>query len=320
MARDRTNERTSVAPAPQTPAVERKPFLLVLSGPRVGHLHKLAPDRPTTIGRTREADLCIDDDGVSRRHCTIQPTARGALLVDLGSQNGTFVEGVRIDQKTLYVDDRFQIGVHTTVKFAVADEMEADVQRRMAEAALREPLTGLYNRRHFQERFAAEVAVARRHERPLSLLVVDVDDFKQVNDRYGHLAGDEVLKTVARALQQGVRIEDTIARFGGEEFVALVREANLEHAQAAAERLRQLVELARTRWQSADDDVPVAIGVTISIGFAELSPGDTERDVFEAADQALYTAKRAGKNCVRAASARVKPAAAKRRARKTNSR
>jgi diguanylate cyclase (GGDEF)-like protein len=319
MARDRTNERTTAAPAPQTPSVERKPFLLVLSGPRVGYLHKLALDRPSVIGRMREADLCIDDDGVSRKHCTIQPTARGALLVDLGSHNGTFVEGLRIDQKTLSVDDRFQIGVHTTIKFAVADEMEADVQRRMAEAALREPLTGLYNRRHFQERFAAEVAVARRHERPLSLLVVDVDDFKKVNDRHGHLAGDEVLKTVARALQQGVRIEDTLARFGGEEFVVLVREANLEQAQAAAERLRQLVELARTRWQSVDSTVPVAIGVTVSIGMAQLGPGDTERDVFEAADQALYTAKRAGKNCVHTAPVRPKVLARK-RARKTGGR
>ena len=312
----RRNEETSAAPAPEVPPVEKTPFLLVLSGPCTGELHKLAPDRPTVIGRMPESDLRIEDDGVSRRHCTVQPTPRGALLVDLESHNGTFVDGVRVDQKTLSNDDRFQIGVHTTIKFAVADALEANVQRRMAEAALREPLTGLYNRRHFQERFAAEVAVAHRHERPLSLLVIDVDDFKSVNDRHGHLAGDEVLKTVSRALQQGLRIEDILARYGGEEFVVLVREAAAGEALGAAERLRQLVELARTRWQSSEGRVPIAIGVTVSVGLAQLGPMETERDLFEAADQALYQAKRAGKNCVHAAAVRPISPAGQRRSRK----
>jgi diguanylate cyclase (GGDEF)-like protein len=315
--RNRSLQETSAAPAPEVPSVEKTPFLLVLSGPCVGELRKLAPDRPTVIGRTPDADLRIEDDGVSRRHCSVQPTPRGALLVDLGSHNGTFVDGVRVDQRTLSNEDRFQIGVHTTIKFAVADEMEANVQRRMAEAALREPLTGLYNRRHFQERFTAEVAVAHRHERPLSLLVIDVDDFKTVNDRYGHLAGDEVLKAVARALQQGLRIEDILARYGGEEFVVLVREASAAEARGAAERLRELVELARARWQTAEGDVPVAIGVTVSVGMAQLGRDETERDLFGAADQALYQAKRAGKNCVRCAPVRSTSASGRRRSRKT---
>jgi diguanylate cyclase (GGDEF)-like protein len=194
-------------------------------------------------------------------------------------------------------DDRFQIGTSTTLKFGVADAMEAAVQRKLAEAALREPLTGLYNRRHFQERFAAEVSVAHRHGRPLCLLMIDVDFFKRVNDRHGHLAGDEVLKTVARALSQGIRIEDILARFGGEEFVVLAREAAAEEAMAVAERLRQLVEVAQTRWESGHD-VPVGIGVTVSIGVAQLGPDETERDLFEAADQAVYRAKKNGRNRV----------------------
>ena len=294
-------ENTKAAPAPARPTLEKSAFLLVLSGPQLGELHKLKSDQATVIGRG-DADLRIDDDGVSRKHCSIQPRGRGALLVDLGSANGTFVGGERVRERTLSTDDHFQIGVSTTLKFTIADDLEAAVQRRMAEAALREPLTGLYNRRHFQERFAAEVAVAHRHNRPLSLLMIDVDRFKRVNDKHGHLAGDEVLKTVARALQQGIRIEDVLARFGGEEFVVLAREAELSEAKAVAERLRQLVEVAQTRWESGHD-VAVGIAVTVSIGVAQLGPAETERDLFEAADEAVYQAKKNGRNRIVVAAA-----------------
>src|SRR3954466_7271058 len=287
-------DKTTAAPAPQRSSLEKSPFLLVLSGPQVGELHRLTPDLVTVIGRG-DADLRVRDDGVSRRHCSIQPRGRGALLLDLGSANGTFVEGERVGEKLLSSDDRFQIGTSATFKFSIADEMEAAVQRKLVEAALREPLTGLYNRRHFQERFAAEVAVAHRHGRPLSLLLVDVDHFKRVNDRHGHLAGDEVLKTVARALAQGIRIEDILARFGGEEFVVLAREAAAAEAMALAERLRQLVEVAQTRWESGHD-VPVGISVTVSVGVAQLGAEQTERDLFENADQAMYRAKKNGRN------------------------
>jgi diguanylate cyclase (GGDEF)-like protein len=289
-------EKTTVAPAPQRSTLEKSPFLLVLSGPQVGELHRLTPDLVTVIGRG-DADLRVRDDGVSRRHCSIQPRGRGALLLDLGSANGTFIEGERVAEKLLSNDDRFQIGSSTTFKFSIADEMEAAVQRKLVEAALREPLTGLYNRRHFEERFAAEVAVAHRHGRPLSLLLLDVDHFKRVNDRYGHLAGDEVLKMVARALTQGIRIEDILARFGGEEFVVLAREADATAAMALAERLRQLVEVAQTRWESGDD-VPIGISVTVSIGVAQLASGQNERDLFQGADGAAYEAKKQGRNRV----------------------
>jgi two-component system cell cycle response regulator len=289
-------EKTTVAPAPQRSNLEKSPFLLVLSGPQVGELHRLTPDLVTVIGRG-DADLRVRDDGVSRRHCSIQPRGRGALLLDLGSANGTFIEGERVAEKLLSNDDRFQIGTSTTFKFSIADEMEAAVQRKLVEAALRDPLTGLYSRRHFQERFAAEVAVAHRHGRPLSLLLVDVDHFKGVNDRHGHLAGDEVLKTVARALTQGIRIEDILARFGGEEFVVLAREADATAAMALAERLRQLVEVASTLWESGDE-VPVGISVTVSIGVAQLAPDQNERDLFQNADGAAYEAKKQGRNRV----------------------
>ncbi|HET7788523.1 MAG TPA: GGDEF domain-containing protein [Myxococcales bacterium] len=289
-------EKTTVAPAPQRSAMDKSPFLLILSGPQVGELHRLTPELVTVIGRG-DADLRVRDDGVSRRHCSIQPRERGALLLDLGSANGTFVDGERVGERLLSNDDRFQIGTSTTFKFSIADELEAAVQRKLVEAALREPLTGLYNRRHFQERFAAEVAVAHRHRRPLSLLLVDVDHFKRVNDKHGHLAGDEVLKTVAQALTQGLRIEDILARFGGEEFVVLAREADAAAAMALAERLRQLVEAAQTPWEGGEG-IPAGVSVTVSIGVAQLAPEENDRDLFQRADGAAYQAKKLGRNRV----------------------
>src|SRR2546428_8113948 len=296
-------QETSSAPAPERSALEKSAFLLELSGPQVGELHKLKPDQPTVIGRG-QADLPIDHDGLAGLHCSIQPRGRGALLVELGSADGIYVDGERVREKMLGSDDRFQIGVCTTLKFAIADDMEAAVQRKMAEAALREPLTGLYNRRHFQERLAAEVAVAHRHRRPLSLLMIDVDHFQRVNDRHGHLAGDEVLKTVARALQQGIRIEDILARFGGEEFVVLAREAEQAEAVAGAGRRGQLGAGAHTPGGSRHH-APGGITVTVSVGVAQLGEDETERDLFEAADQALYKAKKNGRNRVLAAGART---------------
>src|SRR3954470_19077336 len=99
-------EKPSAAPAPQPPALEKLPFLLVLAGPHMGELYKLKPDQTTVMGRG-ETDLRIEDDGVSRRHCSITPRGRAALLVDLGSANGTFVEGERIRERQIESDDRF---------------------------------------------------------------------------------------------------------------------------------------------------------------------------------------------------------------------
>src|SRR2546430_11763596 len=121
-------EKTSAAPAPQPPALEKMPFLLVLAGPHMGELHKLKPDHTTVIGRG-DADLRIEDDGVSRRHCSIQPRGRGALLVDLGSANGTFVEGERTREKHQARGHRFQTGTSTMLTFPIADATEANMKR-----------------------------------------------------------------------------------------------------------------------------------------------------------------------------------------------
>jgi diguanylate cyclase (GGDEF)-like protein len=277
---------------------ERHAFLLVLSGPQFGDIFPLEPGHDLVIGRREDSDVEIIDDGVSRRHASIRVDGEAATIRDLGSANGTFVDGVRALEARLADGARVQIGGATTLKFVWADALEARWQLKIAEGALQDPLTGLYNRRHFEERLGSELASAQRHGRPLSLLLVDVDHFKQVNDDHGHLAGDEALKMLAFVLRGAIRKEDVLARFGGEEFVVLARETALAGARALGERVRKAVERSRCAWQGSDLALTVSIGVTVSIGLAEFVAGRSERELIEAADRALYLAKQSGRNRV----------------------
>ena len=296
--RDVPTERTQSVPSPAGKAAQLIDLIVVLSGPHVGEVHVLSRGTPLVIGRRDTSDIQIDDDGVSRRHCTIEATPEGATVRDLDSQNGTFINGEAIKERLLQPGERFEIGISTTLKFDRADEVEANFQRKMGEAAMREPLTGLYNRRHFEERFAAEIAAAQRHGRLLTLLLIDIDHFKRINDEHGHLAGDEVLKMIANVLKGQLRVEDVVARYGGEEFVVLARETDMEGAAVLAERLRAGVE--KTRYQVGKElvSVTVSIGVTISIGLVQFAKPYTQQDLIAAADKALYKAKSGGRNRV----------------------
>jgi two-component system, cell cycle response regulator len=298
---DDAPEPTFTTPPRRDAPAPRRPYLLVLSGPQFGELFDLAPDRDLLIGRRADADLPIHDEGVSRRHATLRVGDGAARLVDLGSQNGTFVDGERVGEVELRDGSRFQLGAHTTIKFVYTDDVEAGYQRKLAAGALYEPLTGLANRRHFMERLGVELAAAQRHGRPLALLFLDVDHFKRVNDEHGHLAGDEALKTVADVLRAAVRKEDLVARFGGEELVVLARETGLTGARTLAERIRRAVERARTSFGGREIAVTVSVGVAVSVGLTRFEPGRTETELLGAADRALYRAKQRGRNTVVAA-------------------
>ncbi len=289
-------------PRAEGPAT-KQPYLVVLSGPQFGEVFALPPGRELLIGRRADADVHVHDDGVSRKHATLSAERGSARLADLGSANGTFVEGKRVGEAILQDGARFQLGAHTTFKFVLFDEVEADYQRKLSQGALHEPLTGLYNRRHFMERLASELGASQRHGRALSLLLVDIDHFKRVNDEHGHLAGDEALKTTAFVIQGAVRKEDVVARFGGEEFVVLSRETGLVGAKALAERVRRAVERSRCAFEGVEIAVTVSVGVTVSSSLTPFEPGRTEVQILAAADRALYRAKQNGRNTVVAAPA-----------------
>jgi diguanylate cyclase (GGDEF)-like protein len=296
--REDEHERTSTAVPRLLSSSEKHAYLLVLSGPHFGQIFPLAAGREHVLGRREDADVLINDDGVSRRHASIRVDGEGAVVTDLGSANGTYVDGKRVPSARVEDGGRIQVGGQTTLKFIWADELDARYQMKLAEGALQDPLTGLYNRRHLDERLAGELAAAQRHGRPVSVLMIDVDHFKSVNDAHGHLAGDEALKMVTFVLRGAVRREDILARYGGEEFVVIARETSLEGARALAERIRGAVERSHCAWQGHDLGVTVSIGVTVSVGLTEFVPGRSERDVLVAADRALYLAKQAGRNRV----------------------
>ncbi len=256
---------------------EKHAYLLVLAGPQFGAIFPLAAGRDLVLGRREDADIQVGDDGVSRTHASIRVEGEGAILRDLGSANGTYVDGKRVPEAEIRDGARIQVGAHTTLKFVWADELEARYQLKLAEGALHDPLTGLYNRRHLDERLSSELAAAQRHGRPVSVLMVDVDHFKEVNDAYGHLAGDEALKMVASVLRDAVRKEDVLARYGGEEFVVIARETALDGGRALAERIRCAVELTTCPWQGHELGVTVSIGVIVSVGLSEFVPGRSER-------------------------------------------
>lgn len=275
-------------------SIERSvPTLTVLTGSSTGQTLKL---RSTiTIGRATEAELRIADDGISRHHARIHYAGEIASLEDLASRNGTFVNGKRVTARQDLADgDKIQLGRSTVLRFAFQDALDESFHENLMSSALRDGLTKLFNKRYFLDRLDSELKFAMRHETSLSLLMLDLDHFKKVNDTFGHLAGDAVLSHVALALSKAVRNEDVVARFGGEEFAIVLRAIGLDSAALMAERLRRMVEASSVRCGDHTVKATVSIGVA---GYPS-TPAKTPDELVEAADKALYRAKHAGRNRV----------------------
>ncbi len=159
-----------------------------------------------------------------------------------------------------------------------------------------DPLTGLYNRHDMDAKIQREINLSRRIRHGMSLLVIDIDQFKQVNDCYGHLDGDRVLQCVSEIIRNTLRNTDLIFRYGGDEFTAVLSDATATHAMLTAERIRTAI----AQLQCSIEGKPSPL-LKVSIGVAQLKPGDDARSLFQRADSALYAAKSAGRNCCRSA-------------------
>jgi two-component system cell cycle response regulator len=282
--------------APSAIAPRRRAVLTILTGNETGRILPLTGGLSLTLGRRENSSHRIDDVSVSGLHARIVGMNDDYLIADQGSTNGTFVNGARVTEAAPLSDgDRIQLG-HVVLRFARVDEAEEQALQRMYDAALRDGLTGVFNRKHLDERLEAEIAFARRHAgHALSIMIFDVDHFKRVNDAYGHLAGDAVLKCIAGTLLRGVRTEDVVARYGGEEFVVVVRDARVSDACIIAERLHQAIGQARVTHSGAE------IAVTASAGVASLDCCGQERTrlgLIGMADKRLYVAKQAGRDRV----------------------
>jgi two-component system cell cycle response regulator len=276
-----------------TKSVRDRAYLIVLTGEGVGSMFRIEGE--SVIGRSASTTIRLNDDGVSRRHARLVQQGTQIVLEDLKSANGTFVNDEQVEGERVLKDgDKIRIGSTTILKFSYHDDLEESFQQRMYEAALYDSLTKAFNKKHLLERLPAELAYAKRHNSPLSMLMFDVDHFKKVNDNFGHLAGDYVLARLGKLTQAAIRSEDIFARYGGEEFSIVSRGVDLSKAGLFAERLRLLVETTEF------DHDGTRIPVTISIGVAaipEIAVND-HLELIAAADSALYMAKRGGRNRV----------------------
>lgn len=272
-------------------------------GKRLGSRFRLGAGRALTVGRDPDAGISLPEvPSISRRHAMLRFNGSRVSLEDLGSTNGTYINGELIrERKILGSGDRFQVAaVH--FKFLHELDVEHAYYEAISELVTKDGLTELFNKRKFDEEAEREASRALRYRRPLSLIAFDLDNFKQINDTYGHLCGDFVLKQIASILREVLRPEQFAARVGGDEFVILCPETELDGAVALAQRLRDRV--AGLDYSYCD----FKISVTCSFGVARLS---TEMkhgvDVYAAADQALYASKRAGRNRVSVASKETTP-------------
>ena len=289
------NEEETVIrpPVPPSAAGDRNAFLIVLSGRSVGKMFKLPPGE-LTLGRSLECDVRLDDEGVSRSHLKLSRDNDGFVIVDLDSTNGTYVNGSKIHRERLVDGDRVQVGSVTILKFSYQDSLEEQFQQQLYESATRDLLTQAYNKRFFDEQLAKDFSHAQRHKLALSLVMLDVDHFKRINDEHGHPAGDHVLQRLAACVMGSLRTEDAFCRVGGEEFAVIARDCPMSEALQLAERVRKLVASTKFVYDG------VTLPVTISIGVSSYDPAKhpTANVMVEEADRALYAAKHGGRNLV----------------------
>ena len=290
---DQTTDYTFHSPGPKT-ADRGRACVVVISGEGLGRRADIG-EAPVLIGRGQDADLHIGHRSVSRRHCEIWRDGGICRLRDLGSTNPTLVNDAPAGEVVLNDGDHVTVG-ETILKFIDESSLEARYHEEIYQLATRDPLSGLLNRRHWIETVDREIARALRHRRPLALAIIDIDLFKPINDRYGHIEGDRVLRQVSETMVTRIRDDDIAGRIGGEEFALVMPETDLDTAVALVERLREAV--ADTPCRAGDQPLTV----TISIGVARLSPQAPDRQrLMAAADAALYRAKLAGRNRVEAA-------------------
>ncbi len=288
----------TIVSEPSPLSVRGHAILTVLTGTETGRIVQLAPGEPVTIGRADTCRIRFDDASVSGNHAKIVGVAGAFHFVDEGSTNGSAINGVRLatGQPAQLADgDRMQLGSGTLLRFSLVDDAERDALARMYDAAFRDALTGAYNRKHLDERLDAELAFALRHNTELSVLMIDIDHFKMVNDTHGHPAGDAVLRATVEVLAKQLRVEDLLARYGGEEFVVLTRNIPLSSATTLGERLRMALSLTPIHVSG------MQLRVTASVGVAALSECGQNRNraaLVKLADTRLYKAKETGRNRV----------------------
>lgn len=286
---------TWVAPAERPISVSSRAACLVHiypTGPGMGARYALG-DTPLIIGRAGECQIRINDHSVSRRHARIQPGADGYYAVDLQSTNGTYVNDVPASMFKLKDGDYLRVG-NCIYRFLMGGNVEAEYHEEIYRLTIMDALTDTHNKRYFLEFLDRELARSSRYNRPLSLVMLDIDRFKAINDELGHLGGDFTLRELAARIKGSIRKEELFARYGGEEFAIVLPETNGEGAVALAGRLLAVVGQTPFQFEDKTFSVTISAGVATTAGESSISTAELIRR----ADEKLYEAKHTGRNRV----------------------
>lgn len=268
-------------------------YLVMIYGEYLGRRFPIKND-PITIGRSPECTIQLTDDCVSRLHCRILRDEEGTLIIDEDSTNGCQINEARIASRRLKDQDLIRTG-RSIFKFLTGNNIEHAYHEEIYRLMTTDSLTGAYNKRYFEKELRRGIYRLIRYKRPLSMVMMDIDHFKNVNDEYGHLAGDRVLAQLGDLILSIIRHEDTFCRYGGEEFALLLPETGIVGAADIANRIREKIELAAFEYDN------VVFDVTVSGGVAEANITNIvePEDLVRAADKQLYAAKNAGRNCIK---------------------
>ena len=285
------DEKTRISiPAPRQSGPKNS-SLVQIYGPNLGQRY-IIDQSVISLGRDESNDIVLADENVSRHHAEITVGADEVVLIDQESTNGSRVNDDEVKKAVLANGDLIQIGSFI-LKYISSGNAEALFHETIYNMTITDGLTEVANRRKLEEFLERELAGATRHQRPLSVAVIDADHFKSVNDNYGHIAGDFVLRKIAHVIQDVIRKDELLARYGGEEFVIVMPESTMEQSAMLAEKVRKLIE--ETKFTFEDHVIPV----TVSVGVASHYPQLQDVDAFiQAADEALYRAKDTGRNKV----------------------
>lgn len=286
-------------PTPEAPkAVTRDRGVFVrVDGPANGQVFALE-GAELVIGRSQSAGLRVQDEGVSRRHALLIHTRGHYFIQDLESANGTFLEGRRVKRAPLMEGDLIQLGPHASFRFCMMDQKQERAMMRLYEETTVDALTRVHNRRFMDKRFDEELAYALRHGTELSIVLIDLDYFKHVNDRHGHVSGDLVLRRIAEVIADQLRIEDVIARYAGGQFLLLLRGITQSGAKALAERVRHAVQntplgIGRVKLRVTVSGACASLGGCASLGSGA---SQTKEDLLAQVDERLRRAKHDGRN------------------------
>jgi len=269
-----------------------RPFLSIIY-PQKNKNSFPVTEQKNIIGRGEHVSIVLADDMASREHCQYWLSDKGVVVEDMGSTNGTLIDNQLIKQTVLTQESRLLIGEHI-FKLEYKNDRELEEDKKLLHAATTDALTGISNRRNLMERASSLYAQCSNNDRELAIIMLDIDHFKKVNDKWGHPAGDLVIKRVAQLLAAQCADADICGRYGGEEFLVLLPDRHKEGVLDFCEDLRKQIEKFSFTWRG--EDIPVTVSIGASNGKGNELPGLEE--TVGLADTSLYKAKESGRNCV----------------------